>query len=43
MIVIETSGSAEENGNSLYEGQTVTEWDLYNALDTYVVDLNIIG
>lgn len=40
MIVIETSGSAEENGNSLYEGQTVTERDLYNALDMYVVDLN---
>ena len=40
VVYIKASDGARENGSYLYEGQTVTDRDLYNALDTYVVDLN---
>lgn len=37
-VRINTSDSAKENGNYLYLGQTVTDRDLYNTLDTYVLE-----
>ena len=37
-VRINTSDSAKENGNYLYLGQSVTDRDLYNTLDTYVLE-----